>query len=335
MNKFVTFSLLLLIAFLIARHNNGGKNPLITPKSEKEASLEGNSKVIYDKEEAMPELEGSFSERMLSRVFINALKTERGRLLIEKVFQPMNVPASDPDFSMKMNDRMYLDSALHIKVANEGNSSFKAICGHKVEIDYKIVNMGNIVLESGVKQITLGRGDIFKSVDNIVIGMREGEVRKALVPSKMAYEDPGYKGKKPLNKTSDYKIKIKLNKINSEMSIEPHTKIFDSEVSFRFPILCGDRIHTQAKIAKLDGKVMYDSRKYSDFLKFRLGEQSYPVIFSHGLFNKQDKGVRTLIFKGKYLESFDGTNSLPHLNLKAFNPKEYYILEFMNSQIEK
>jgi hypothetical protein len=335
MYRFATFSLLLVVAFFIAKHNNNGKNPLFASEAEKGQSLEGNTNPVYEKEEAIPELEGGFFERLLSRIFINTLKTERGRLLIEKVFQPVNVPASDPDFSMKMNDRMYLDSQLQMKVVEQGSGGVRAICGHKVEIDYKIMNMNNMILESGVKKIILGSGQMIKSMENLIIGMQEGGIRKGVVPSILAYEAPDYKGKKPLNKTSSYKLSISLKKIDSDVYIEHNTKIFDNEIAFRLPMLCGDKLRTHAKIMKIDGKVMYDSRKLGNALGFRLGDQSYPIIFSHGLFNKQDSGTRTIIFKGKYLKSFDGANPMSNFDPKSFNPEEYYILEFLHSQIEK
>lgn len=332
MNKFVAFTLLLIVAFFLAKEKNDGKNPLFHSQQDKENSLEGTEPKTYEPEEGMPELEGAFFERMVSRIFINSLKTERGRILIEKMIQPMNVPATHPDYSMKINNRMFLDSQLHLKTVEEGAGN-SAICGHKVNVEYKILNMNNLLLESGEKQFFLGGDDLIIGAQNLVVGMKPGEVRKGTIPNIFSYEHKSYKGKMPLNSTREYMVKVKLLDVESKYFPQFETKIFDDEISFKIPILCGDIVQTQIKISDVNGKTMFDSRPKQGYIKFRLGARDHPVILSHSLFNKQDKGTRTVIFKGKYIKSFSGENAIAGLNPEDFRSDQFYILEFMNTQL--
>jgi hypothetical protein len=82
-------------------------------------------------------------------------------------------------------------------------------------------------------------------------------------------------------------------------------KIFDDEIAYKLPLLCGSNAVYHAKITKLtNGEVLYDSKPSGAKINMQIGNLSYPLIFSYALHNKIPIGSRTVIAKGKLFKSF-------------------------------
>jgi hypothetical protein len=310
---------------------NNGKDPFFSDdKVITSETIEGDKPAEYVEEEKYGKMEGNFIEKSISKILNNMLTTEKGRLLIQKMIQPANTPINDPEYSMRINSRGILDSLLHIESIHEGKGR-AAICGYRVNATYRVTNMNNLILDSGSKWIVLGESQIFKGIDNVLVGMKEGEKRKALIPAEYAYAGLDYNGKKPANPTESYKVDVTLNKIASDISVGGDVRIFDDEIAFKAPLFCGDKASFKAKLMNLKGEIIFDSQENKAPLILHLGSVSDPVIFSHGLFNKNDKGVRTVIFPGKYLNSFDKKNTDSIFKeLPKISQDDFYILEFSN-----
>jgi hypothetical protein len=335
MRRLISFILILFVLYTTLKAKNGGKDPFFGDDKNSDAYVEGTATPEYLPEETTPKMEGGFLERTLSKVMINVLKTEKGRIILEKMIQPANTAVVDKDYSLKMNNLNIVNASFHIKTTKEGNGDARAICGHSVNVTYRVVNMKDMIIESGKKSMILGDARIFKAMDNIIIGMKIGESRSAIIPEKFAYEAPNFNGKKPSNSTYEYKVDVTLDGIASDIFINDKVKIFDDEISFKMPALCGNTVGVDVKIMSLKGDVIFDSKVTKQPVQFKLGDLSYPVIFSYGLFNKQDKGTRTVIFSGKYLGSFmNGTSSavFPNDQPKA---DQFYILEFDNLTMDQ
>jgi len=326
MYRVVSLLLILFVMYSVLKIKNGGKDPFFSSDDEKSSALEGGKPPEYLPEETTPVLQGSFLEKTISNVMINVLKTEKGRILIERMIQPASTPLVDKDYSLKANNFNIIDSVFRVKTTNEGSGDKKTICGHTVDITYKVINMQDMVIEKGRKPIVIGQSSIFKAMDNVIIGMKLGESRTAIIPESFAYESQDFTGKKPINATKEYKIEVTLNSIISDFFIDDKVKVFDDEISFKTPALCSDRVAFDVKIMNLSGDIV-ENRKN---LNFKLGDLAYPVIFSYGLFNKQDKGVRTVISRGRYLQNF--SHEYNKLIFPDYSPKDdqFYILEFSN-----
>ncbi len=334
MHRLISVVLIMVVLYSVIKAKNGGKDPFFSRDSDKTEYIEGDRAPEYIPEEKLPDMQGSFIERTLSTVVLNILKTEKGRIILEKMIQPVNTPIVDKDYSLKINSLNIIDTSFHIKTTKEGKGNLVAVCGHPVNITYRVVNMQDMIIESGKKSIRLGDANILKAIDNIIVGMKIGESRSAIVAEKFAYDAPDYKGKKPANPTHDYKIDITLESISSDVFVD-NVKIFDDEVSFKLPILCGSLVGSDVKIMNLNGDVIFNSKDHGDPIKFRLGDPSYPVIFSYGLFNKQDKGIRTVIFSGKYLRSFNDKNHSIIFPNEQPRIDQFYMLEFSNITMDK
>jgi hypothetical protein len=330
MHRLMSLILIIVVIYTVIKAKNGGKDPFFGEAINSDAYIEGTATPQYVPEETTPKMEGGFLEKTLSTIIINTLKTERGRIIIEKMIQPANTPLVDKDYSLKINNMNIIDSKFRIKTTKEGQGDAKAICGHSVNITYRVVNMKDMIIESGKKSMILGDARIFKGMDNIIIGMKIGESRSAIIPEEFAYEAFGFKGKKPANPSHDYKVEVTLDGILSEIFIDNKVKIFDDEISFKMPTLCGDIVSSDVKITTLNGDDIFDSKALKQEVKFKLGDLSYPVIFSYGLFNKQDKGTRTIIFSGKYLRSFMNSASSAIFPNDQPEADQFYMLEFEN-----
>lgn len=218
MYRLVGFLLILITFYYVAKHRNGGEDPLFPKKIVKSETLEAYKVPEYLKIDPPAEMEGSAFEQTMSKILINVLKTEKGRLLFEKMLRPANGSSEDNDFTVSANNRIAIDNLFNIKDAREGGGR-KAVCGHKVIVDYRISNMSDLILDEGKKEIILGEAQIFPALDNVVVGMKEGGKRMAVIHKNYAYENKNYKGKKPINKTNDYRLEIKLDEVISKMDI--------------------------------------------------------------------------------------------------------------------
>jgi len=327
MHRLIGFLLILLCIYYVAKQRNGGINPLETPKVT-EDSLEYYKTPEYLEKGPKPEFEGTSFEKTISKVIYNIMKTEKGRIILEKMVRPVHSSSQDRDFSIAINNRVALDNMLNIKTKEQGIGR-QAICGHKVEVDYRIINMQDMVLDSGQKVITLGNKEIFQGLDNVVVGMKEEELRSAIIPEKLAYENRYYIGKKPINRTSDYRLEVKLLKVLSHMDIDESVRIFDNMVSLKIPMMCGDRATFHAKIEEIGGKTLLDSYAIKRPITFELGNKFYPLLFSYALFNKDDKGARFVITPGKYLKLFN-SEVFTILDRAKISDSNYYMVQFSN-----
>lgn len=329
MYRLTGFLLILLVLYYVAKFRSGGKDPIFTPESALTESLEGHrAKEYLEIKGSSEKMEGTGFEKSVSKILVNIMKTEKGRLMLEKMFRPMNSPIQDKDYTMNVNDRMILDNILNIKVSKESGGR-RAICGHRVKVKYSIANMSDMIMDKGERQMHLGSGEIFQGLDNVIVGMKEGEVRTALIPDKFAYESRDYEGKKPLNATKDYRMEVTLNKIESPEDFGDDLYIFDDKVSLKFPMMCGDVANFDARIEELGGKILFDTFGTHHNISYRLGDKNYPLVFSHILFNKDSKGTRHAFLPGKYLQGFTH-NVFVDMDQSSIMPEKYYLVKFSN-----
>lgn len=328
MNRIIGFLLIILTLYYVAKFRNNGQDPLFPEKTIKSDTLEAYNVPEYLKTPPPEEFEGTSFEKTVSKIVVNIMKTEKGRLLVEKMLRPVTMAPEDSDFTVKANDRTVIDNLLNIKEVNIGTGR-SAVCGHRALVEYRVANMSDLILDKGTKEITLGEGSIFYGLDNVVVGMKEGGFTRALVNHKLAYDHAEYKGKKPINKTNDYKLEVKLIEVISKMDIKSDVRIFDDKISLKFPLMCGDRASFDVKIEELGGKTILNTKSNGHSIGYKLGDSTFPIIFSHSLFNKHDKGSRFVILPGTYLKRFDN-NIFGMMNKELIKNKAHYLIEFSN-----
>ena len=255
---------------------------------------------------------------------INALKTEEGRLFFENLLQPTNKPIADGKYTIEVNRDLIQPM---FKINTFGNGAIgPATCGHVVTLHYQLLDINNNLLSENTKTFTLGSRAIMPGIDSVVVGMMVGQTRQAIFPTK-------YTSSNEENKP--YRVNIVLNSILPNNFVNSNeVKIFDDEIAYRTPLLCGDKVGIDAKITKLsNGQVLYDSVQKGEKLDIKIGDINYPLIVSYALHGKVPVGTRTVIAKGKLFKAL-GSNINKMLNQSKVPVDEYLMLELTNFQID-
>lgn len=287
-------------------------------------------------EQSNTPLTGNFLEKTLSKIVINALHTKDGRIFFEHILQPKNDSAKDSEnnYSVMVN-RDLIQSLFKVKTTGAGTQG-KAICGHIATVHYQLMDITNNLLAEDTKTFTLGSRNILPALDILTVGMMVGQTREAVVSAQYTYSKnkidsiiPGVKVE--IDPNAFYRVNIVLQSIiPANFIISDEVKIFDDEISYKTPLLCGEKITLDAKVTKLsNGKILYDSKDHGKKLAMKIGDINYPLIFAYALNGKAPIGTRTVIAKGKYFKGLV-TKSTNIVDLEQLETDEYLMLELSN-----
>lgn len=326
MQKALTFIIAAAIIYSIVQMKMQSPPEENAPKVQT-SEAESNNNTNTPEQANIP-LTGNFLEKTVSKVLINALKTEEGRLFFENLLQPTNKPIADGKYTIEVN-RDLIQPMFKINTFGNGTVG-PATCGHVVTLHYQLLDINNNLLSENTKTFTLGSRAIMPGIDSVVVGMMVGQTRQAIFPTK-------YTSSNEENKDYDapYRVNIVLNSILPNNFVNSNeVKIFDDEIAYRMPLLCGDKVGIDAKITKLsNGQVLYDSTQEGKKLDIKIGDINYPLIVSYALHGKVPVGTRTVIAKGKLFEAL-GSNINKMLNQSKIPVDEYLMLELTNFQTD-
>lgn len=316
MQKLLTLIITAAILYMIFQHSIGR---ITVPEHLKDTPVQTQQKQEGSKEAPVT---GNFFEKTLSSVMINVLKSDEGRMFMESILQPMNKTVAGSGSGFKMNNDNFIQSIFHINSFGTGELG-PASCGHIVTIHYKIFNNQNTVIEDKVATFPLGSEKIAPGLDAVIVGMKTGETRNATISNKYFQETLK-------DRPSSFKVSVLLKEIVPQNFIDESVKIFDDQIAYRIPLMCGNKVIYDAKITRLsNNEVIYSSEKSGEKIDMRIGNLNYPMIFSHALHNKIPVGTRTVIAKGKFFKSFAANNSTIFPN-KILPEDEYFMVEFYN-----
>ncbi len=313
----------------------GQDTPPLNPAATAKTTSDNSQPHIVPNNAAVPpaqenqSLEGNFIQKTLSSVLINVLKTEEGKAFFENILKPINRPLAGSNHGFKLNNEEMIKSMFKINSFGEGKIG-PASCGHVVTIRYQILALDNSLVTEGTKTYSLGSKPIVPGLDSVIVGMMVGQSREAVLPAKYAYYEAKYR-QEGINHEASYKIKVALQGILPGNFIKnEEVKIFDDEIAYKMPMLCGDSASFYAKITQLStGRMIYNSPSNKE-IKMKIGDMNYPLIFSHALYNKIPVGTRTVIAKGRAFKALATSASriFPKEQLPA---EEFFMLELTTS----
>jgi hypothetical protein len=318
MQKLLTLIITAAILYMVFQHNINNIKP---PASEINPKPENNN----SSQQVAPDVTGNFVEKTISNVLINVLKTDEGKMFFENILQPANSPLAGSGQGFRINNDNLIEAMFDIKTFGEGSQG-PATCGHVVTVSYKILSPNNMVITEKTATYPLGSGQIAPGVDAVIVGMKTGQTRQAIISSK--YTDNISQA--PEGKPEIFKLNVILKEIMPQNFVGSDVKIFDDEIAYKLPLLCGNRAVYHAKITKLSsGEVIYDSKASGAKLNMQIGNLSYPIIFSHALHNKIPVGTRTVIATGRLFKSFiaDSSAIFPETILPE---DEFFMLELFD-----
>lgn len=319
MQKLLTLIITILILYTIVQVKMDKKSSDSAPSG----STVSQGSASQPKGNESPEVTGNFIEKTLSSVLINVLKTEQGRLFIENIIQPANKPV-DGDGAFKLNSTNLIKSMF--KIINFGKGTKGPVsCGHIVTAHYKVFDIKDTLVEEQVKTFTLGSKDVMYALNAIIPGMKVGDILEATMPGKYLYKNSNKEGEY-------YKINVTLREVISSSFIEDkEVKVFDDEIAYKIPLVCGVPACFNAKITKLsNGKVIYNSEELKQKIQMNIGDLTYPMIFSYALHGKIPIGSRTVIAKGKTFKALGSVKINKIFPQEQLPEEEYFMLEFKN-----
>lgn len=295
MQKLLTLIISISIIYMIFKYNiNDIKVPPVEINNKDKVSADASAG-----SQAAPDMTGNFVEKTSSNVLVNVLKTDEGRMFFENILQPTNKPMSGSGQGFKINNDNLIEAMFDIKTFGEGDVG-PATCGHVVTVIYKILAPNNMLISENTVTYALGSDQIAPGVDAVIVGMKVGQTRHAVVSSK--YTD---KVRSQGDKIDSFKLNVVLKEIMPQNFVSEDVKVFDDEIAYKLPLLCGGNAVYHAKVTQLsNGKVIYDSKSSGTKINMRIGNLSYPLIFSYALHNKIPIGSRTVIAKGRLFKSF-------------------------------
>jgi hypothetical protein len=318
MNKFLAYIIGALIIYNIV-------DSKITEKQHNNALKAQEVEVTDNPSDSDVPMAGNIVEKSLSNILINTLKTPEGRTFFENMIQPKNKSTLGDNFGFKLDGSQIVEGLFKIQTIGEGTIG-PVSCGHVVHAEYQILTMDNIIVEEGRKTFRIGSGEIMNGLENVIIGMYIGQTRKAVVLSQYGYKQQLSDDKKPgLN----YQVQITLIDIIPKTFINKDmVKIFDDEIAYKAPCLCGAKVSFNMSISKINGEVIYDSKKVNKKIEMILGDLRYPMIISHSLSGKIPVGKRTVIAQGKYFRSLGDATKNNIFPDKQLPMDEYFLIEF-------
>lgn len=279
-------------------------------------STEGNQSSINN--DPPVSLNGNLIERTISKIVINALKTEEGKAFFENILQPLNKPIDTKDYSIPVHKDL-VSPLFKINTIGNGNIG-PASCGHVVTVFYQISDIDNNLITEDTKTFTLGSGSVMLGLDNVIVGMNVGQAREAIVTGKYAFNGA--------NSTDSFRVNVMLKSILPQNFVKINeVKIYDDEIAYRVPLLCGEKVAFNAKITRLaNGEVLYDSKSKGQKVDMKIGDITYPLIFSYGLQGKVPVGTRTIIAKGQTFKAL-GSSINKIISQELLPVSEYLMLE--------
>ncbi|MFV9856401.1 MAG: peptidylprolyl isomerase, partial [Rickettsia aeschlimannii] len=158
MQKFLSLIIVILILYNIVKlkispDNNNPTTIAVEQTASNNSSTNENHTSINN--EPPISLNGNLFERMVSKIVINALKTEEGKAFFENILQPLNGPINPNDYTIEVRKDL-VKTLFKINTLGSGGNIGPASCGHVVTVFYQISDMNNTLISEDTKTFTLG-----------------------------------------------------------------------------------------------------------------------------------------------------------------------------------
>lgn len=236
------------------------------------------------------------------------------------------------DFSVNAKKR----SGMLIEDVIRGKNS-PVFCGSSVKLHYKLNDPdGNEVYSSRSLgeplTVKIGGGEIIKGLENGIIGMKAGGIRKITIPANYAFDDPKFKGKGPENLKMIAEVELQeiINplKNSSKMPLRIFDDITPNYSGGILEVVCGQEVSVNYALWNMKGELIATSvaddktekspgksklkTQISMPLTFKLGSGEVPLALEAAVSGNEDVGTlriggkRTLIIPPDYLKTLSG-----------------------------
>ncbi|MDA0782388.1 MAG: FKBP-type peptidyl-prolyl cis-trans isomerase [Rickettsiales bacterium] len=220
--------------------------------------------------------------------------------------------------------KKYKDKLVSLETAQEYNKLIMldklsgkddyAMCGSKVTVHFDIKSQYNIELYNTRKDgkpvsITLGEGLVIKGIENGILGMKKGGVRKLAIPPHMAYADKKFQNNLM---GADYSVTSEVELMEIEGGQNSPAEVTITELSQ------GTGIDTVLCNSKVNVNYKTDSGESGTF-GFIPSNKQVPFGIEHGILGMKLHQKRKLEIPYELLETEKGFN-LQNVEFKKDEP---------------
>lgn len=263
---------------------------------------------------------GNFIEKAVTKIISDLSTTEEGKLFITNVIENTQKNIASAMLSREQGEFLHNIYNVHTSGDELGKP---CLCSQNVVVDYKISTKDSLKFENNEERILLGQNKISKEFDNIVVGMKKGQTRTAMLKPTASN-----KFKEEIKEEILF-FNITLKDIIDKAEFDINkVKIFDDKFAYQMPLLCGDSVEFNIKITKINGDIIYNS---NNFFQIKIGDSKFQFL-SFILNNKIPVTIRTVLAPWSYINKSLKTLQIP-INLNTIPGNEYVIIELLNSKM--
>ena len=241
-----------------------------------------------------------FIEKKISNAIYNILHTAKGQEILENIL--LN-PRQDKDPAKKEQEpNPYNNNSIMNILDGEGE---EAECGDIVTINYisRLVNgqeIENTNISKNPLTLQIGNGEVIKGIEYAVIGMKQGGMRRLVVPPSLAYKEQKFS--KGLVGAKEF-ITLDIELINLKPALknwQSKIRIFqDNEKNTGHPLLCGDEVYFNYKISTSNEKLLASNSKR--LASFTLGSKAVPAAINKAFTGIKIKSQRSMLIPSSLL----------------------------------
>ena len=236
------------------------------------------------------------NEKLYSITY-NLLHSVPGKLLMEKFLSSPNPNGNNHNQPVQYVNNSIIDVI-------EGDGEVTANCGDLVEVSYIIRLVDGKEIENTYKNnkkntFQIGNREVIRGLEYAVIGMKEGGVRRLIVPPNFAYFNSKF-DKEMLVGNEFVSIDVELVKIKSSVNrFQSKIKIFDNKKQdFSRQLLCSTRVDFTYKLSTVDEKILAQTTNVQSFV---LGSSMVPDVINAAFLNISSESNRLVIFPASLL----------------------------------
>ena len=240
-------------------------------------------------------------QKKFYNVIYNVLHTRQGRELLEKIL--LN-PREDTARNIHTQEANSYNNNSTIEVLQGEGAS--AGCGDVVTVNYtiRLVNgkeIENTRLANKPVTFQIGDGKVIKGLEYAIIGMKEGGLRRLVVPPSLAYIDEEF-SQGLVGRNEFVTIDVELMSLKQSLKDwEDRIKIFQNFEGKRgHQILCSDEVYFTYKMTTSDEKIIINE---SNQVSFVMGSSKVPPAINKAFSGIKSESKRIVIIPASLLSS--------------------------------
>lgn len=229
--------------------------------------------------------------------------------------------------------------AIRIQDVKSGNGT-RAYCGSKVKFHYELFgNLGvKIFSTKDTKSpidILLGKGEVIRGIEQGLVGMRKGGIRKVALPPSLAFDDDLFENQL-VESGQSLIANLEILELETDQVILDLSNNLDklditkdkSEYAYKKKIECSSKVTLEYKFI-LKGKDISESHTPSKSITTVIGKNELPLLIEQALMKERFGSKLKLKFSEKDFNSIS-ENQLFSMNTYDFKDYDSMLLTILS-----